>query len=169
MPKPSGPPADPLEPFDIRSSLQFSPPAASLKDGETVIGSLSSPVNSEEPDRDFFTAPEFDQGENSGRLFAVEFTLGKAGEDPRRWRHQTYITWQPLNAREWRAQSLRSRPGLRLVEVTTDGRGLEAHHEPLEGSEPEPMVERYRWSGDRFGNGMFVPEDPAAQGRPTAP
>ncbi|WP_254939806.1 hypothetical protein [Cyanobium sp. Morenito 9A2] len=149
-------PTNQLEPFAIRSPLQFSPPEAFLAAGERVIGSFSSPVNSAEPDRDFFTAPEFDRGENSGRLFAVEFTLGPAGENPARWRYQTYITWEPLNDGQGRAQLLRSRPGLRAVEVTVDGQELVVHHEPLEGTDPKAAVDRYRWQGDAFGKGAFL-------------
>ncbi len=155
-PSPSIDPTSPLEPFAILSPLQFGPPEAFMAAGERVIGSFSSPVNSAESDRDYFTAPEFDRGENSGRLFAVEFTLGPADGDPARWRYQTYITWQPLNDRQGRAQQLRSRPGLRAVEVTIDGQGLVVHHEPLEGTQPKAAVDRYRWQGDAFGKGAFV-------------
>jgi hypothetical protein len=91
----------------------------------------------------------------------VEFTLGPADGDPARWRYQTYITWQPPNDRQGRAQQLRSRPGLRAVEVTLDGQELVVHHEPLEGTQPKASVDRYRWQGDAFGKGAFVLVEPS--------
>lgn len=150
-----------VEPFPARSQLQFGPHDEFLAGGLQVIASPSEPVNTEEPDRDYFTDPAFDQGENSGRLFNVAFTLANRQNSDAPWRYLPYIYWRPLNAEQGLAQLLYPRPGLRAEEVTTDGKSLFVHHRPLQGSREKARVDRYAWEGDAHGHGSWVLDGPA--------
>jgi len=153
-------PADLLAPFPVPSQLQFGPQEEFLAGGLSVLGGPSAPVNTAEADRDFFTAPEFDQDENSGRLFNVIFTLHDAKDPDASWQYLAYIYWKPLNADGGLAQLLYPRRGLEPREVTTDGKALLVHQAPAAGSRVKARVDRYLWKGDPFGHGRFVLQGP---------
>lgn len=150
-------PEELLAPFPVVSQLQFRPMPELLAETLRVTGRVAAPVNTEEADRDFFTAPEFDEGENNGRLFHTRFILsdGDGG-----WISLNYICWQPLGSREMMAQLLHPRPGMETGEVTTDGKKLFVPHDPA-GGKGKRRVDAYTWEGDAHGKGHFVLEGTA--------
>lgn len=135
--------------------------------GRTVRGSPSGPVNTERPDRAFFTAPGFEKGENTGRLFYSAYLTENPHDPHVRDRRVWFICWSPLND-GGRAQRLYNRDGYFIEEVTTDGKRLQVHHSAYVGERKK--VDSYRWKGDATGKGRFVlegtpPADPLLQKR----
>ncbi len=126
-----------------------------------ISGTSSGPVNTEEPDRDFFTDPRFDHEPNCGRLFYQQFFLRNPHDPLIPERRVWFICWSPLDDGN-RAQRLRERSGFLINEVTTDGNSLQVHHSADVGS--ETRVDTLRWVGDSRGRGRFEVEGTAAPG-----
>jgi len=154
------PPADPFAPFPVASQLEVSVPDYLLTEGRVAHGGATGPINTNEADRDFFTAPEFDTKGNSGRLFYTRFELQNPSDPDIPSRILAFVSWQPLNTNgKQLAQLIPNRDGYDLYEITTDGKRLLAEYEPAYGAKAtahrtDPLV----WKGDRFGHGRFVPE-----------
>ena len=147
-------PADPFAPFRVDHHQSIPPQPDMHRNGMQVSGSSSGPVNTEEPDRDFFTDPSFDQGGNCGRLFYHQFFLGNPHDPQIPERRVWFICWSPLDDGS-RAQRLHERPGFLIAEVTvaTDGRSLQVHHTAYSGSGTQ--VDTLGWAGDALGRGRF--------------
>ena len=145
-------PADPFAPIRVANVEAIPPPADIFSNGMKIYASNSGPVNTEEPDRDFFTDPRLDQGQNSGRLFYRQFFLQNPHDPQIQERRVWFICWSPLNDGD-RAQRLQNRDGFYIEEVTTDGKSLQVHHSAYQGSTNQ--VDTYRWSGDALGKGQF--------------
>ncbi len=148
-------PADPFAPFRVDDHQSIPPQPDMHRNGMQVSGSSSGPVNTEEPDRDFFTDPRFDQGGNCGRLFYNQFFLSNPHDPQIPERRVWFICWSPLDDGS-RAQRLHERPGFLIEEVTTDGQSLQVHHTAYSG--PGTQVDTLRWAGDALGHGRFETE-----------
>lgn len=145
-------PTDPFAPFRVDDHQSLPTQPDMHRNGMQVSGSSSGPVNTEEPDRDFFTDPRFDQGGNCGRLFYHQFFLSNPHDPQIPERRVWFICWSPLDDGA-RAQRLREHPGFLIAEVTTDGRSLQVHHTAYSGS--GTRVDTLRWAGDILGHGRF--------------
>lgn len=164
---PPGPRADtdPFAPFPVSSQLEIPLPDHLYAGGFEPHGSLASPVNTEEKDRDFFTDPAFDKKGNSGRLFSSITSLSNKFLASAPEKSVAFICWQPLVASgddegAMMAQLLPPRDGYIFYEVTTDGKRLFVQFGPAyESKKVDKPVDVYVWKGDSFGKGRFVPND----------
>ena len=148
-------PGDPYAPMRVATREAIPRPADLFYQGRVVRASNSGPVNTEEADRDFFTDPRMDHGDNSGRVFYHQFILENPHDPEIQERREWFICWTPLNDQA-RVQRLYRREGLLIEEVTTDGKRLQVHHSAYVGS--ATAVDVYRWEGDSVGKGRFVLE-----------
>ncbi|MGC4043213.1 MAG: tetratricopeptide repeat protein [Armatimonas sp.] len=160
-------PADPFAPARVPNMNAVPPPPDLFYNGRTVRASPTGPVNTEQPDRDFFTDSRFDKGDNSGRLFYCTFLTENPHDPHVPERRVWFICWSPLND-GGRAQRLYNRPGYFIEEVTTDGKRLQVHHSAYVGERKK--IDTYRWKGDTLGQGRFVlegapPPDPLLKKR----
>lgn len=162
-------PADPFAPFAIDDLGSVPPQPDLFRNGMQSSGESSGPINTEEPDRDFFTDPRFDDGRNSGRLFYHQTFLRNPHDPHLPERRVWHLCWSPLNDGT-RAQRLPERPGMVISEVTTDGQTVQVHHLALAGNATQ--VDTLRWVGDALGHGRFEPNPPlppmAIPAEPTA-
>lgn len=153
----------PWAPIRIPDTESIPPPPDLFWNGMQVAGVSSGPVNTEEPDRDFFTDPQFDQSRNTGRLFYHQFFLRHPHDPHIPERRVWFLCWSPLDDGA-RAQRLPEKPGYLIAEVTTDGRTLQVQHVALLGE--ATSVDTFRWAGDSLGRGHFArvgsPGEPAA-------
>ncbi len=145
-------PTDPFAPFRIDDHQNIPPQPDMRRNGMQVSGSSSGPVNTEEPDRDFFTDPRFDHDGNSGRLFYHQTFLLNPHDPSIPERRAWFICWSPLDDGT-RAQRLHERPGFLIGEVTTDGKSIQIHHSAYVGDETH--IDTMRWTGDTLGQGRF--------------
>lgn len=144
------------------------PPPDLFYNGRTVRAAPTGPVNTEQPDRAFFTDSRFDTGDNSGRLFYCIFLTENPHDTQVQERRVGFICWSPLND-GGRAQRLYNHDGYYLEEVTTDGKRLQVHHSAYVGERKK--VDVYQWKGDALGQGRFMlvgtpPPDPVLK-KPT--
>lgn len=160
---PTNTPSGPWAPIRIADTESIPPPPDLFWNGLQIAGVSSGPVNTEEPDRAFFTDPRFDQGGNTGRLFYHQFFLRHPHDPQIPERRVWFVCWSPLDDGA-RAQRLPERPGYLIAEVTTDGRTLQVQHLALVGE--ATWVDTFRWVGDSLGRGYFAKE--GSPGEPSA-
>jgi tetratricopeptide (TPR) repeat protein len=147
---------DPFAPFRVKDHQSIPPQPEMLRNGMQIAGSSSGPVNTQEPDCDFFTDPRFDREPNSGRLFYHQFFLRNPHDPDIPERRAWFICWSPLDDGH-RVQRLPEFPGFLISEVTSDGQSIRIEHSAESGS--ESRVDTLRWNGDALGRGRFERED----------
>jgi tetratricopeptide (TPR) repeat protein len=168
MNDPSSPtttPSGPWAAIRIPESESIPPPPDLFWNGLQIAGVSSGPVNTEEPDRDFFTDPRLDQGGNTGRLFYHQFFLRHPHDPQIPERRVWFLCWSPLDDGA-RAQRLPEKPGYLIAEVTTDGRTIQVQHVALLGE--ATWVDTFRWAGDSLGRGHFARQENSEE-PPTIP